>query len=64
MAPRTVGAIACRPTGNAQGGYFFYSLSTGRILNRQKWTTLPRPDDAKDRVRNLARRAKAERGLT
>jgi hypothetical protein len=26
MTPRTVGALALRPTGNQQGGYYFYSL--------------------------------------
>jgi hypothetical protein len=34
MATRTVGAIALRPTGNAQGNWYFMSLLTGRILNR------------------------------
>jgi len=29
MTPRTTGALAMRPTGNAQGGYWFHSLSTG-----------------------------------
>jgi hypothetical protein len=29
MDTHTVGAIALRPTGNAQGGYFFFSLTTG-----------------------------------
>jgi hypothetical protein len=33
MATRTVGAIAMRPSGNEQGGYSFFSLSTGHILN-------------------------------
>jgi hypothetical protein len=27
MAPRTVGALAMRPTGNAQGSYYYFSLS-------------------------------------
>jgi hypothetical protein len=30
MLSRTTGAIALRPTGNAQGGYFFMSLTSGR----------------------------------
>jgi hypothetical protein len=30
MDTRAVGAIALRPAGNAQGGYFFFSLTTGR----------------------------------
>jgi len=33
MRPRTIGAIALRPTGNAQGGYYFMSLNTGRRIN-------------------------------
>ena len=36
----TTGAITLNPTGNAQGGYFFMSLTTGRRLNRRQWTTL------------------------
>jgi hypothetical protein len=30
LAPRTIGAIAMRPTGNFQGSYVFYSLRTGK----------------------------------
>lgn len=62
MAPRTTGALALRPTGNVQGGYYFYSLSTGRVINRNHWTELPMPNDVILRVRNLYRRAKAARG--
>jgi hypothetical protein len=32
------------PTGNAQGGYYFLSLTTGRRLSRQQWDELPMPD--------------------
>jgi hypothetical protein len=56
MVPRTSGAIALRPTGNAQGGYVFYSLTTGRCLNRNRWTALPMPSDVIDRVHKLSRR--------
>ena len=38
MQPRTIGAISLRPTGNVQGGYIFFSLTTGRVLNRNRWT--------------------------
>jgi hypothetical protein len=48
MDSRTTGAIALRPTGNAQGGYYFMSLATGRRLNRNHWTTLPMPQDVID----------------
>jgi len=62
MVSRTTGAIALRPTGNAQGGYFFLSLTSGRRLNRNNWTKLPMPQDVIDRVHVLGRRY--PRGLT
>ncbi|MEM9592233.1 MAG: reverse transcriptase domain-containing protein, partial [Pseudomonadota bacterium] len=54
MASRTVGAIALRPTGNAQGGYLFYSLQSGRCINRNHWTEVPMPVDAIARVEQMA----------
>ena len=56
MATRTIGALALRPTGNTQGGYYFFSLSTGRILNRNRWTELPMPSDVITRIHAIARR--------
>ena len=32
MIPRTSGAIALRPTGNAQGSYYFLSLHSGKCI--------------------------------
>jgi hypothetical protein len=64
MASRTVGAIAMRPTGNEQGGYYFFSLNTGRRLNRNQWTVLPMPTEVIERVHALARRSAAAQGLT
>ena len=63
MSPRTVGALALRPTGNAQGSYYFMSLSTGRVLNRLRGTALPMPDDVIDRVHRMAHQQKADPGL-
>ena len=63
MSPRTVGALALRPTGNAQGSYYFMSLSTGRVLNRLRGTALPMPDDVTDRVHRMAQQQKADPGL-
>ena len=63
MSPRTVGALALCPTGNAQGSYYFMSLSTGRVLNRLRGTPLPMPDDVIDRVHRMARQQKADPGL-
>jgi hypothetical protein len=33
MHTRTTGADETKPTGNAQGGHWFYSLATGRMLD-------------------------------
>ena len=63
MVSRTTGAIALRPTGNVQGGYFFMSLTTGRKLIRSHWTELPVPMDVVNRVHDLARKGNANRGL-
>ena len=63
MNPRTIGALALRPTGNAQGSYYFLSLSTGGVINRLHATALPMPDDVIDRVHRMARQQKANPGL-
>jgi len=60
MATRTIGAIALHPTGNAQGGYYLYSLSTGKVLNHNHWTVLPMPTDVINHVHVLACRSTAE----
>jgi hypothetical protein len=54
MATHTTGAIALRPTGNQQGGYFFMSLTTGQKLNQNHWTELPIPKEVIDHVHVLA----------
>jgi hypothetical protein len=64
MATRATGAIALRPTGNAQGGYYFLSLTSGRRLSRNRWTELPMPQDVIERVHLMARRSNANRDLT
>ncbi|VEU38525.1 unnamed protein product [Pseudo-nitzschia multistriata] len=53
--PRTIGALALRPTGNVQGGHWFYSLRTGRVINRSRYTQLPMPEEVIERVEHLAR---------
>ena len=63
MIPRTAGALALRPTGNIQGGHYFYSLTTGRRISRNHWTALPMPADVINRVHVLARRDKASAGV-
>jgi hypothetical protein len=63
MTTRTIGALALRPTGNQQGGYYFYSLMSGQCLHRTHWTKLPMPAEVRDRVHALARRANTKVGL-
>ena len=63
MSPRPVGALALCPIGNAQGSYYFMSLSTGRVLNRLRGTPLPMPDNLIDRVHRMAQQQKADPGL-
>ena len=63
MLPRTTGALALRPTGNAQGNFYFFSLTTGRVLNRVHATPLPMPDYVIKRVEILACRQRANPGL-
>ena len=63
MAARTIGAIALCPTGNTQGGYFFFSLTTGRVSNRGRWTSLPMPNEVIDRVHRMAHQEHGNNGL-
>jgi hypothetical protein len=59
MTPRTIGALALWPTGNAQGTWYFMSLSTGRVLKRNDATQLPMPHEVIDAVHRMARQQKA-----
>lgn len=54
LKARTTGAIALRPSGNAQGGYYFLSLSTGRRIAWYRWTVLPMPNEAIEALQRLA----------
>lgn len=36
--PRTLDAIALRPTGNMQGGYYYYHIDSCNIIARRTWT--------------------------
>ena len=60
MQERTVRAIALGPSGNLQGGVLFFSLDTGRVLNRAKtdYKLLPMPADVIKRVNQMARKSR------
>jgi len=64
MTNTTNGAISLQPTGNAQGGHHFMSLTTGRRLTSKLWTILPVPQDVLDRVHNLARKGRKLNDIT
>jgi hypothetical protein len=64
MQSRTTGAIALGPYGNEQGGYKFLSLTTGRVIVRRSWTSLPVPAEVVNSVAALAaKEVQIEEGL-
>ena len=50
MAERTLGAICLGPIDNAQGGYKFMSLRSGKLIRRYAWTEVPMTQEVIDRV--------------
>jgi hypothetical protein len=64
MHTQTTGAIATKPTGNAQGGHWFYSLATGRMLDRRRWIPLPMPSNVIERINILAKASQAGMNFT
>ena len=42
--------------GNAQGNFYFLSLSSGHVINRTHATSLPMPKDVIGQVRRMARK--------
>ena len=54
MSPRTIGALASRPTGNTQGSHYFFSLFTGKVINRNHANPLPIPAYVNERVNLIA----------
>ena len=63
MQPQTIGALSLCPTGNVQGGYFLFSLTTGCVLNHNCWTQLPMPNEVINWVHHMARQEKANSTL-
>lgn len=53
LVPHTIGALAMCPTRNAQGNYYFFSLSTGQIINCTHATKLPMPNDMIEHVHEM-----------
>jgi hypothetical protein len=61
---RTTSAITTKPTGNAQGGHWFYILATGKMLDRRRCTPLPMPSDVIEKINILAKASQAEMNFT
>ena len=55
MAQRTQGAISLGPSGNAQGGHKFFTLTTRKVVTRWAWTELPASVAVIERVALLAK---------
>ena len=63
MNPRTFGALALQPVRNGQGSFYFFSVSTGRVLHRLHATPLPMPDEIIDKIHRMAWQQKNNPGL-
>ena len=55
MEPHTMGAICLGPTGNAQGGHWFFSLTSGSRIVRHHWIALPMPQEVILRISQIGR---------
>ncbi len=53
MDSRTMGGISLGPS-NLNGGFKFFSLVTGELLTRRKWTELPVPSEVIQRVEEMS----------
>ena len=61
---QTTGALALRPIGNDQGGYYFLSLNTSRRIAGRPWTPLPTPAEVIKRVNIMSCKTKTSNKLT
>jgi hypothetical protein len=50
MEPRTSGALALMPSGNLEGSWYYFKLSNGEIVKRNRATVLPIPDNVIDYI--------------
>ncbi len=55
MVARTQGAILLGPSGNAQGGHKFFTLTTGKVVICWAWTELSTSVAVIERVHLLAK---------
>ncbi len=60
MEARTLGAILLYPVGNVQGSYHFCVLATAAVVTRDRWVTLPIPQEVINHMNKLAANDKHE----
>ena len=58
--PRTVDAIALISKDNLQGSYYFYVISTGKIVSRDHWIEIPINQDIINKLNEIAKKEKSE----
>ena len=63
MKKRTLGAICLGPMDNAQGGYRFMSLRTGKKIKRYSWTPIPMTQEVIDKVLYFGEQEKGPTGI-
>jgi len=63
MGERTIGAIAMQTTGNRHSRYCSFSLITGKILNKYRWTELPMSEVVAMRIHQLDEQSKSSINL-
>jgi len=63
MVSHTSGAIALRPSGNAQGSYYFLNLHSGKRIIRNNWTVLLMPNEVINTIHQLAAACKKYKGI-
>ena len=59
-----IGALSLWPTGNSQGGYYFYSLTMGHVITHQQYTLLPMPCEVIDHIHCKVQQDNASTGLS
>ena len=52
--PHTINALVAYPTGNKQGTWRYFNISTGKPINHKKATNVPIPLDLPDQIHALA----------
>ena len=64
MKSHMIDALSLWPTGNSQGGYYFYSLTMGRVITQQRYTIFAMPHEEIEHIHHKAQQENASTGLS